>query len=185
MIYLLRHGLDDERYIGGWSEGDLIGGGYEQVIKTAKFIQEHQLPIKQIYTSDVKRAITTAKIVSSHLNLPIIYDSGLRELNKGDLNGMLVKKAVKEYPKYFENVTIDTRYPNGESMKELYERIKIYMARLEKLDNSLIVTHRGVINMLYFILNDIPLNMDKTQFNVTHSSVHKLILKDKKIERIY
>ena len=24
MIYLMRHGLDDENYIGGWSEVDLV-----------------------------------------------------------------------------------------------------------------------------------------------------------------
>ena len=33
-------------------------------------------------------------------------------------------------------------------------------------DNSLIVTHRGVINMLYYYLNKDPLTMDKKKYNV-------------------
>ena len=38
MIYFLRHGLDDERYIGGWSEVDLTDEGVEQVRKLAQKI---------------------------------------------------------------------------------------------------------------------------------------------------
>ena len=31
MIYLMRHGLDDERYVGGFSDVSLIDEGIEQV----------------------------------------------------------------------------------------------------------------------------------------------------------
>ncbi len=31
-------------------------------------------------------------------------------------------------------------------------------------DGTLLVTHRGVINMIYLILNNIELDMDKKQF---------------------
>ena len=31
MIYLIRHGLDDEKYIGGWSDVDLTIVGRKQV----------------------------------------------------------------------------------------------------------------------------------------------------------
>lgn len=185
MIYLLRHGLDDENYIGGWSNVDLIPQGYEQVRNASEFIKRHELVIKHIYTSDVKRTVTTAQIVSSMIGAPIICDSNVRELNKGDLNGMLVEKAIKEYPEYFDNITVDTKYPNGESMKEFYQRIKEYLPKLYDLDNNLIVTHRGVINMLYFLLNNIDLDMNKERFDVTHGSIHKLNIKEKKIERIY
>ncbi len=37
--------------------------------------------------------------------------------------------------------------------------------------------------MIYFVLNDIEINYDKKQFNVVHSSVHKLELG--KINRIF
>jgi len=36
--------------------------------------------------------------------------------------------------------------------------------------------------MIYFILSDMEINYDKEQFNVTHSSIHKL--EKEKIKRI-
>ena len=185
MIYLLRHGLDDERYIGGWSEVDLINEGKMQIYGAANFLNEQKFRINKIYTSDVKRAVTTANIVAEKLHLDVVKNIDLRELNKGDLNGLLKGEVIKKYPKYLSDITINTRYPNGESMKEFYERIKKYLPKFYELDNNLLVTHRGVINMLYFILNDIDLDMNKEQFDVTHGSIHKLDIKEKKIERIY
>ena len=38
MIYLLRHGLDNEDYIGGWSNVDLTKEGIKQVKKSRNFI---------------------------------------------------------------------------------------------------------------------------------------------------
>jgi broad specificity phosphatase PhoE len=51
-------------------------------------------------------------------------------------------------------------------------------------DDTLIITHRGVINMFYYIFNDINLDMDKKKFDVTHGSIHEIDLKNKKIRRI-
>ena len=51
-------------------------------------------------------------------------------------------------------------------------------------DNSLIVTHRGVINMIYYILTNTPLDMDKKRFDVDHLSIHELDLNKKVIRRI-
>ena len=51
-------------------------------------------------------------------------------------------------------------------------------------DNTLLITHRGVINMLYFILNDISLNMDKKQFGVLPASVHELNKNNKSIKKV-
>lgn len=59
MIYLLRHGLDDESFVGGWSEVDLVEEGIDQVNDILDVISE--LNIKKIYSSDIKRAVTTSK----------------------------------------------------------------------------------------------------------------------------
>ena len=65
-------------------------------------------------------------------------------------------------------------------MKDLYERIK--KIDFNKYDNSIIVTHRGVINMLYVLLNNDELTMDKEKYGVIHASIHKL--ENKKIWRV-
>jgi broad specificity phosphatase PhoE len=185
MIYLIRHGEDDENYIGGWSDKDLTVDGINQVNKTVKYIVDNNLEINNIITSDIKRAETTASIISKQLDINYISDSSLRELNKGDLNGLDKNLSYEKYSEYIDGkVTIETKYPNGESMMDLYNRVKDLYKKISKKDKLLIVTHRGVINMLYFILNNRLPDINKTQFNVTHASLHELDYKSKMIRRI-
>lgn len=182
MIYLLRHGLDDESFVGGWSEVDLVEEGIDQVNDILDVISE--LNIKKIYSSDIKRAATTSKIVTSKLGIPIVYSTYLREQNKGDANGLEKELAYSKYKEYIESNDVNKRYPNGESLKDLYDRVKESMHLLEGMNDVLIVTHRGVINMLYYILNDIPLDMNKKRFKVTHASLHILDLKNGTIRKV-
>ncbi|MCH5167623.1 MAG: histidine phosphatase family protein [Erysipelotrichales bacterium] len=188
MIYLLRHGLDDETYIGGWSDVSLTELGIKQVVETANKIKNSDsITINNIITSDIKRAIETANIVSRILEINNYQVSEfLREQNKGKLNGMIKTLAEDKYPNYFgENLTIDTIYPEGESLKDLYIRIKNNLEFLSSLnDNTLLITHRGVINMLYYILNDIPLDMDKRRFGVDHATLHEFDRKNKSIRKV-
>lgn len=184
MIYLLRHGLDDESFIGGYSNVGLIKEGKIQVNDSAKWLKANVTKINKIYSSDVKRAIESAEIVNKYLKLDIEYTKDLRELNKGLLNGMPKHEAELLYPDYINVKDINLKYPNGESMLDLYKRIKILLDSISKYDDSLIVTHRGVINMIYTLLNNDTLSMDKKRYNVVHASVHELDLEKNKIRRI-
>lgn len=185
MVYLMRHGQDDETYVGGWSSVDLIPEGREEVQETALWIKEH-LSIQKIVCSDVKRALETAKIISSILGIPYETDEHLREQNKGLLNGVPKEKAYHEYPGFTDDeISVDTVFPEGESLRNLYERIKQYLNTLLCAeDDTLFITHRGVINMIYFVLCDIPLDMDKKQFGVTTASVHALDKEKKMIKKV-
>ena len=104
MIYLMRHGKDDERYVGGYSDVDLTREGQRQVLDSALWLKKNDVDVTRIYSSDVRRAVSSANIVSSILHKKVIIDSNLRELDKGILNGMLVKKALVDYPEYFNEV---------------------------------------------------------------------------------
>lgn len=182
MIYLVRHGLDDEGFIGGYSNVGLIDVGKRQINEVGLWLRENIKDINKIYTSDVKRAVESANIINKYLNLEIIKTSKLRELDKGLLNGMKKKEANIKYPDYINVTDIKTKYPSGESMNDLYERIKQLLRNIDKYDNSILITHRGVINMLYVLLNDDKLTMDKEKYDVTHASIHKL--ENKKIWRV-
>lgn len=187
MIYFMRHGLDDETYIGGWSDVDLISTGIKQVETSALKMRELDLKIDKIIASNVKRTKTTAEIVSDILSISSVEVSDLfKEQNKGLLNGMVRKEAIKLYPEFDESViSVDTRYPEGESLKDLYMRMKDTLEYINSLNNNtLIITHRGVINMLYYILNDIPIDMDKKRFNVTHASLHEYDKNNKSIRKV-
>ena len=186
MIYLLRHGLDDENHVGGWSDLDLIPKGIEQVNDTLSKMKENNVEIKKIVSSDIKRAITTANMVKDSYGLNDIEISDkFREQDKGIMNGMLKTKADELYPNFIDSADIDTIYPDGESLKNLYDRINNILDYILSLDDdTLIVTHRGVINMLYYILTNTPLDMDKKQFRVTHASLHELDKKTLSIRKV-
>lgn len=184
MIYLVRHGLDDESYIGGHSNVDLTEIGIKQVENTGLWLKENDIKVSRIYTSDIKRAVTTSNIIGGILNLDIIKTSELRELDKGLLTGLKKEVAMDKYPEYIKVNRVDIKYPSGESMLDLYNRMKILLKNIDKYDNSLLVTHRGVINMIYVILNNDELTMNKEKYGVEHASVHELNLEKRKIRRI-
>lgn len=184
MIYLLRHGLDDERYVGGYSDVGLTSQGIDEIHKISSIIQKYD--IKKIYTSDIKRAIQTTEIVNSYLNRQVIIDKNLRELNKGNLNGRLKSTLTIEESNNLNTLDIHEVIGDGEAMIDLYNRVLQLLdsGYFNDKENCLLVTHRGFINMLYFILNNIQLTVDKKRFGVTHGSLHELDIDKKKIRRI-
>lgn len=181
----MRHGLDDERFIGGHSNVSLVSEGIKQVEEATKFIVNKGLVINKIYTSDIKRAVESANIVNSYLKLPVIEKDYLRELDKGELTGKIREYVEKVYPEYIDFKDIYKRYPNGESVFDFYERIKKNLNLILNVDDSLVITHRGVINMIYYILNHEELCLDKEKFGVSHASIHEYDPKLKLIKRIY
>ena len=184
MIYLMRHGQDDENYIGGWSDVSLIPEGIVQVNENANWIKDN-LNIKFILCSDVKRAVQTATIVSDILDMSFIETSELREQSKGLLNGVLRTEADKEYHELLNNVTVDTIYPEGESLRDLYNKMLVYIEKIKEMeDDTLLITHRGVINMIYYILYGKELDMNKKQFGVETASVHEFNVEENVIRRI-
>jgi len=177
MIYFMRHGLDDERFVGGWSDVSLISEGREQVREASEFIKNN-LDIKDIYSSDIRRAYESARIVAARIHKPIFLSSKLRELNKGVFNGEL-KTGLKVINDIY------TMYLGGESFYDFYNRIKRDLDFILSHENSLIVTHRGVINAIYYIMNGMEIDLDKEQFDVEHASIHEYDNTLKKIKRIY
>ena len=128
-IIFVRHGKDDDRYRGGWSNMDLIPEGMEQAKRLAKHLAEKKskYDISHIVSSDLPRAMTTASFVSTELILPIVKESRIRETNNGELAGMLNDEALIRYPGlFFSSLKMDEPYPNGESPNDFYMRIKAW-----------------------------------------------------------
>lgn len=173
MIYFLRHGLDDERFVGGWSDVDLTDEGVEQVRRTMETMQVKGIIPKHIISSGVTRANTTARMLAQYFETDVTKDYRFREQNKGELNGILKCDASKLFSEFLSDVDTETKYPGGESLDDLYIRVKELLEDIKSLDgDTVVVTHRGVINMLYYLLYHIPLDMDKEKFDVTHASLH-------------
>lgn len=181
-LILVRHGKDDDRFRGGWSNLDLLPEGREQAHKLARFLKENNAgyPITEVISSDLPRAMTTASTIAKELCLTVRKESRLREINNGDLAGMRNDVALEKYPGlFFSTLRMDEAYPNGESPNAFYGRIRnwfeSFSASFGKSDgNILVVTHAGVINVIYHLVNHRSWSNRTKPYKASNCSIHVL-----------
>ena len=161
---------------------DLISEGIEQAKQLAKHLKDNNdvYKIAHIVSSDLTRTMTTANIIASELGLSVQKEFQIREINNGDLSGMLNDIAVEQYPDlFFRSLEMDEAYPNGESPNEFYLRIKNwfsdFVSNCHKAEsNILVITHGGVINVVYHLVKGIEWNNKSHAFKSENCSIHIL-----------
>ena len=189
-IYLIRHGKDDGNYRGGWANLGLVPEGEQQAAQLAHFLSNNKnaYPISKIITSDLKRAVQTAEAIQKALHLSLILSKEWREMNNGDLAGMLNSVALEKYSGlFFNTLRMDETYPNGESPINFFNRIKQTYFNLladKSNDNAAIVTHSGVINIIYHLVKGIEWSNKNKSFPIKNASLHVLEIKDRKADFI-
>lgn len=191
-IYLVRHGRDEDEYRGGWSERGLIDEGIQQSEKLGQYLFEsnHLYNIKRIISSDLKRAFETASIVGKKLSISVTSSESWRETNNGVLAGMPNDIANEKYPGlYFSSLRMDEKYPGGESPIENFMRIEktfndLCNEHINKNNNEsvVIVTHGGVINIIYHILKGIEWTNKNKFFPASNTSIHMIDFCNRKWE---
>ena len=181
-LLFVRHGKDSDQHRGGWSQLDLLPEGKREAKMLADYLVQYKedYHFTKIITSDLKRAETTATILAEALQLPLEKESALRETNNGDLAGMLNSEADQKFPHlYFRSLAMDEHYPNGESPREFYQRIKTWFQRFlqenhDSDETQIVVTHGGVINIIYHLVNQIEWTNKSNLFHVKHCSISLL-----------
>lgn len=178
----VRHGKDDERYRGGWSSLDLIEQGRIQAERLAEYLFSNRktLDVRRIISSDLSRTLSTAKYLSDKLEIAVEPEPKLREMNNGDLAGMLHTEALAKYPGVFYNtLSMEEHYPNGESPLEFYDRISRWFFDFlricdESQGNMIVVTHGGVINIIYHLVRKIDWTNKSKPYKASNCSLHIL-----------
>ena len=85
-IYIVRHGQTEEyiqRILQGHMPGTLTDKGKEQVRNAAELLSKEGVKFTRIVSSDLKRAMDSARIISERLELPITPMEILRERDWG------------------------------------------------------------------------------------------------------
>ena len=149
MIYLLRHGQTDWNIIHriqGHLDIPLNDTGKDE----AKTCAHKLIGIKmdQIISSDLSRARETAEIINEFLSAPFSVDQRLREINFGDLQGVLVKDVSAEMWDHFNHAAHKL---HAETLPDVYRRIKSFFDEIDPQKNTLIVAHGGVIRMAVYL----------------------------------
>lgn len=108
----------------GWYDSKITEKGHKQAKKVAERLSE--LSIDVIYSSSLTRTLQTAQYIADAKRLPIIRTDKLKEINGGDWEDMPFDQLPLKYPKEYhmwENETHLHTMPNGESVKEFYDRL--------------------------------------------------------------
>ena len=158
-LILVRHGKTDynkEDRICGITDIPLNKEGIKQVHKLAKIIG-HSYPIEKIYSSPLIRAIKTAEIIDSYLNIGYSINKNLCEMNFGSREGLLLSEAKKKYDylkRERDKNIMDFRFPKSESYRDCVKRAKTFLEEIIDKPNKtvLVVTHAMMIRCFQHLI---------------------------------
>jgi broad specificity phosphatase PhoE len=172
-IYFIRHGetlANRGGLIFGHLDVELTKKGIIQAnnaaIKLLKLLKKKNEKIDHIFSSPLKRAKDTAKIVSKKLNIKnIVIEKNLIEKSEGVWEGKTYHEVEKSDPldfsKWFSDLS-SFRPKNGESMLDLHKRvIKVKNKFLKEHQNKtiVVVSHAGPIQL--FLLHSLDAKIEK------------------------
>jgi alpha-ribazole phosphatase len=173
-LLLIRHGQTDwniARRFQGQSDVLLNQTGKNQAKALAERLSSQH--VDALYSSDLARAIETAKIIRKS---EWHSDPRLREINFGDWEGLTYNKIKEKYPAALAERETDiykNAPPNGETLEQLSARVQSMLNELyakHKEQTVLIIAHGGVLQILLCL----ALNIKPTMYWQFHLSTASL-----------
>ena len=162
-LYLIRHGEVEATAAGkliGRTDVELSPRGLEQANELAAALAKAQLAT--VYSSDLRRARTTANIIARHTGSTVGEDPAWREINMGQWEGRSLKSLYQSEPQLVSMLLNDHasfEYPGGESFSIFVTRVRTALKELHALDvrgELALVTHGGVCRAIIGAALEIP-----------------------------
>ena len=173
-ILLIRHGQSEWNKLNlftGFKNIELSEQGIDEANKAGQNFKNLNIKFDIVFTSELKRAQETAKIILKNLDQwdhlhgegKIITDINLNERDYGDLTGLNKKETADKFGE--EQVHkwrrgYSDQPPNGESLEDVVRRVKIYFEELinpaiQSADNNniLIAAHGNSLRALLIVMN--------------------------------
>jgi len=160
-LILLRHGQSQwnlENRFTGWKNVPLTEKGETEAKKAGELIKKHNISIDRVFSSLLERANRTAEIVIKQAALNNLLENNklimtcsekLNERDYGDLVGLNKQETADKFGKDQVHIwrrSYDTPPPNGESLKDVVDRVSPYFNEyikplIDKGENVLIAAH--------------------------------------------
>lgn len=163
---LIRHGQTDWNLEGryqGQSDVSLNETGLSQARELVLKFADYRFAA--IYSSDLSRALETARIVADPLDLTVTVDERLREINQGEWEGLLVKTIRDRYDRLWQNRVVDPasiRPPGGETVEEVAQRAYVALDEIAEhhpTENVLIVSHGLTLATIICKAKGVPIGL--------------------------
>ena len=164
-LILIRHGETDwnrELRFQGQIDVPLNDTGFEQARRVAERLAGEL--VHQLVSSDLLRTRQTAQAPCVRLGLEPVMDAGLREQAFGVVDGMRVDDIQQGFPQEWTRWTKfdgDYAFAGGESTRVFHARVMAALQRLAQAREGqrlVIVTHGGVLDMVYRSAMGLPLS---------------------------
>lgn len=161
---VVRHGQtvwNTQTRIQGQTDSELTAEGLAQADAIGKRLAREKFDA--IVASDLGRAMRTAESIAFHCKLQVTPEPRLRERSFGAGEGLTYAEIDARWPGVFSraaNTDPDAAIPGGESRRRFHERIRAAfesLARAYAGRRVAVVTHGGVLAVLYRIVHGIPL----------------------------
>jgi broad specificity phosphatase PhoE len=162
---LVRHGETQYNHQGRWqgaeSDPPLNDRGREQASELATSLGS--IPFDALYSSDLDRALETARILGAQRGLQPRVLAGLREMSHGAWEGKTLSEILEAWAEEYAAFESDPRSvsrPGGDSYSDLAARIWPLLDRLadrHRGERVLVVTHGGPIRLVLSDLKGVPL----------------------------
>ena len=199
-ILLIRHGQSEWNKLNlftGFKNIELSQQGIEEANKAGQNFKNLDIKFDIVYTSELKRAQETAKIILQnldqwdHLNnkRKIISNINLNERDYGDLTGLNKKETAEKFGEdqvHKWRRGYSDQPPNGESLEDVVTRVTKYFEETIKPaiqsdgnDNVLIAAHGNSLRALLIVMNIYQPNNINTVELSTGVPIH-VTLKDNK-----
>ena len=160
-LILLRHGQSQwnlENRFTGWKNVPLTEKGEAEAKKAGELIRKHNISIDRVFSSVLERANRTAEIAIKKAELNNLLENNkiimtcsekLNERDYGDLVGLNKQETADKFGKDQVHIwrrSYDTPPPNGESLKDVVERVSPYFKEnikplIDNGKNILIAAH--------------------------------------------
>lgn len=176
---IIRHGYsksNERGYFTGQTDVELSAIGVEQAKQTARYLMQ-SYKIDALYSSPLRRALSTALPLAKALNLPVRVEENLKEINGGDWEEKTPDEILAAYKSDYELWLNDigcARCTNGENMQEVQTRAANALKKIAR-DNDgktvAVTAHAGVIRALQCLWQNLPLSEMKNIPWVDNASV--------------
>jgi probable phosphoglycerate mutase len=164
-LILVRHGETDwnrELRFQGQSDVPLNAVGHEQARRVGGCLAGET--VHQLVCSDLTRTRQTAMPAALQLGLDSLPDAALREQNFGVVDGLRIEDIKAQFPDALQQwvkFQADYAFGGGESTRHFHARVMQALRRLAEAypaQTLLVVTHGGVLDMVYRTARALPLS---------------------------
>ncbi|MGO1371037.1 MAG: alpha-ribazole phosphatase [Senegalia sp. (in: firmicutes)] len=174
-LIILRHPetiANKEKLYIGQTESDYTEKGIKQF---NEILEDFKYDIDHIYTSPLNRCKILAKELGKKLDVDFELIESLNEMNFGIFDSKNYKEVQKLYQKAWNKWIVDYinyTIPEGESLRDLYERVEEFLNELKKKEDGtfLLITHGGVIQTLITLLLDLDID-DRWHFKISEGAL--------------